>query len=90
MKTVTLALALCLVTSIAMADTPTDAPLLPENPQGAVSQSAKADSQARKPRGKKDNCMARQARKATEKPASMVNNVRWQTGQRTDDPIPSM
>jgi hypothetical protein len=82
MKTAIFALLLCFANSLAMADNPTDAPLLPENPEKAVAQPAKENVRARVRRGKKNACPTQQTKgglKAPEKltpPAGSGDQVR--------------
>jgi hypothetical protein len=89
MKTAILALLLCFANSLAMADNPTDAPLLPENPEKTVAHPAKENVRARKHRGKRNACATDQTEGGLKAPEKLTPPA-GSGDQVTGDLLPSL
>ena len=85
----TFALMLCFVSSLAVADSPTDAPLLPDNGHSAVVQQDKSASRAENRRHKKDECPPEKAGQAASK-ADHRTEPRDSAAPSQTDALPSL
>jgi hypothetical protein len=81
-RTITFAFAACLVSSLAFADNPADAPLMPNNGSTTVVQQEKQTDHNRRHPNKKDGCLAAKAK--TENPSK-----RSRQGEQTNPNYPS-
>ena len=79
-----LTLVLCLVSSFASADSPTDAPLLPNDANAIVAQRGQNDVKEHKQRDKKVKCAAKNVAQSASDRASAPATDDGKRGVRTD------